>query len=580
MRIGETAADGFKSYAEHQEKDLSSIKDELNVVLRELQKKIVVVIDDIDRLNKTEIRQIFQLVKSLADFKNTIYVLAFDKDVVISALAKVQEGDGRQYLEKVVQVPFTLPEVSSYEVRKFLCSSLDEVIKDLPEERWDSMYWTNIFHSGIHAFFKTIRDVNRFMNVFRFQYSLLKDNVNTIDLIAVTAIQVFLPDLHAGIKDNKSLFVKGASGYDYGHDKPDELRTTFDTIIEQTVGSGYREMVVDLLRQLFPRIESFCKNHFFSSDFDPEWRRQGRVCSDDNFDMYFQFTLSPTAISKSEIETIVASAKDSAVFRDGLKELQREGRISPFLERLLDYSKEIDKEDASRIVAALIDMGDTFPPNDEEWLGFDNITRIGRVNHWLLKEFKDQDKCFGIVKNAIERAKDSIETVVDAVVWLGWDHGKGTKHGPKSPEEQKVNEAQLSELEGIASARIAAWAGDGRLIKHRSLMRILYRWEDWADKRVVQEFVRKATEKGDGLIAFIEKTVRPVRSQSMGDYGYRTEYEVNLDTIWHFIELEETIQRLREIKSGDGFNGLNNDQRRAIDLVLDKKDGKVKPRGG
>ena len=52
--------------------------------------KIVAIIDDIDRLNDEEIRAVFQLVKSLADFPNMMYFLSFDLDTVTHALNSVQ----------------------------------------------------------------------------------------------------------------------------------------------------------------------------------------------------------------------------------------------------------------------------------------------------------------------------------------------------------------------------------------------------------------------------------------------------------------------------------------------------------
>ncbi len=52
--------------------------------------KIIVSIDDIDRLSEEEIIAVFQLVKALGDFPNTIYILAFDYDVVVRALGKIQ----------------------------------------------------------------------------------------------------------------------------------------------------------------------------------------------------------------------------------------------------------------------------------------------------------------------------------------------------------------------------------------------------------------------------------------------------------------------------------------------------------
>ena len=187
-------------------KNLSTVKNELNILLRDIDTKIIIVIDDIDRLNNTEIRQIFQLVKSLADFPKTIYLLSFDKNVVINALKKVQEGSGNDYLEKVIQVPFEIPQISKQEVEHFLFKKLDELIKDIPEERWDQTYWGNIYHSGLKHLFQNIRDVNRYLNTLSFGFSLVKDEVNPIDFIAITAIQVFIPDLYKSIKDNKDLF--------------------------------------------------------------------------------------------------------------------------------------------------------------------------------------------------------------------------------------------------------------------------------------------------------------------------------------------------------------------------------------
>jgi predicted KAP-like P-loop ATPase len=74
-------------------------------------KRIVIMIDDIDRLDDGEIATVFKLVKLAADFSYT-YVLAFDQGVVAKALAKRyadSEGSGSSFIEKIVQVPIELP---------------------------------------------------------------------------------------------------------------------------------------------------------------------------------------------------------------------------------------------------------------------------------------------------------------------------------------------------------------------------------------------------------------------------------------------------------------------------------------
>ena len=57
-------------------------------MLGESGKRILIMIDDIDRLDDTEIATVFKLVKLAADFTHTAYVLAFDYDVVATALSK------------------------------------------------------------------------------------------------------------------------------------------------------------------------------------------------------------------------------------------------------------------------------------------------------------------------------------------------------------------------------------------------------------------------------------------------------------------------------------------------------------
>ena len=190
------------SFGEAMKHDITATRSELNTILAELPYKIVTVIDDIDRLNNAEIRQIFQLVKALADFPNTIYLLAFDKEVILRALEKVQEGPGIEYLEKVVQVPFDIPLISRTELESFLFKQLDQVL-EITSDEWDQTHWGNLYHSGIKHLFQNIRDVNRFVNVLRFGYKAVKGKVNPIDLIAFVAIQVFIPDLYSGIRDNK-----------------------------------------------------------------------------------------------------------------------------------------------------------------------------------------------------------------------------------------------------------------------------------------------------------------------------------------------------------------------------------------
>jgi len=563
-------------YRERGLKTLGELKSELNNLLEKQNQKIVVIIDDIDRLNNTEIRQIFQLVKSLCDFKNTIYLLAFDMDVVCKALSKVQEGNGYDYLAKVVQIPFNVPSASKFEIHRLLCDSIDEIIKDYPQDQFDQRYWQNIFHSGLKQFFDSIRGVNRFINIFRFKYFLLKEEVNIIDLIGISVIEVFLPDMYLKIRDNKNLFVQTQIEDSHRVDQGETLKKEIDAMIEENAQSHLVGKTKSLLTELFPKLKSVYSGPLFGASYSSQWRKEGRICSEDNFDIFFQLSIPAGRVSKSEIEKIISKSKDYEKVYEAFKLLNEQGRISEALERLLDYSSEFSTDKIQNIITALMDQGDRYPKDAKIMLGFDNISRISRIGYFFTKDLHDKDKCYEIFKNAISATENSIHTIIYAIIFLGWEHGKGTKEGPKPDEERRVSEKQLEELEKLACNKIDKWAKEGRLIKHQDLVKVLYVWENWAGKEIVAGYVKNSIEADEGLIDFITKFPSEVRSRGMDDYGYRTEYRINLKNVEHFVKLDDIVPRVRNVKKSDKFNTLQETEQKAIELFLDTVDGKIK----
>ena len=74
-----------------EEDNLAHIKKKIN---RQFAgRKVICIIDDLDRLSKDEIAEMFKLIKIMADFKNMVYLVAFDKDVVANALEEDYGGE-------------------------------------------------------------------------------------------------------------------------------------------------------------------------------------------------------------------------------------------------------------------------------------------------------------------------------------------------------------------------------------------------------------------------------------------------------------------------------------------------------
>ncbi|WP_374031053.1 P-loop NTPase fold protein [Bdellovibrio bacteriovorus] len=125
-----TVGTAAKAIGDGFSKDLETIKMDVSKALGELPYSIFVVIDDMDRLQDTEIKLMFQLIKSVCNFKNTIYLLPMDIEVVSTALSSSYQGNGRAFLEKIIQVPIHLPKITSSTLETLINTELESLFPE------------------------------------------------------------------------------------------------------------------------------------------------------------------------------------------------------------------------------------------------------------------------------------------------------------------------------------------------------------------------------------------------------------------------------------------------------------------
>ena len=556
--------------------DLNSIKSDLNQLLDSHERKIIIVIDDIDRLSDKEIRQTFQLVKSLGDFHNTMYILAFDKKVAVSALDRVQKDFGYEYLEKVVQVPFEVPLTQKREIDKLLFSQLDDLINASPQEKWDSARWANIYLDGLRHFFNTIRDVNRYINSLRFSLSMVKKEVDTMDFLAITGLQVFVPEVYYGVRDNREVFsgvLESTSRLEVT--SKEQTKARCDEVISST-DKYPQEQIKALLKLLFPKLEAIYGNFYYNSESLGEWRRCGRVCSTDMFDIFFRLSIPEDEISRTELEAILSAAENTNTFAEALLRLNKDGKIIRFLERAEDYTRSaVTEENIQNIVTVLMDIGDIFPEGDTGfWI--DTPMRILRICHQLISRLDSQEKRFVVIKNAIENADRSLYTIVNEVSIRCQEHDKHASKTTKSDNELSVNASQLEDLVKIACSKIEVWADEGRLANHEKLSEILYRWREWGQSSKVESYVKDIVKTDNGLVNFIASFLYKVKSGGLGSYVSRIHWQIRSKNISSFVSISEIEPRLRSILLSGVLDQLDDRKQLAVKTFLDTIDGKIK----
>ncbi|MEE1113323.1 MAG: P-loop NTPase fold protein [Bacteroidales bacterium] len=104
---------------------LDELKENISDKLANLPKKVVILIDDTDRLEGNEVFEILRLIRNTADFKNVIYIATYDKEYVTDVLEKNKINDPDNYLEKIFQTEVHLLKVEGSELWKTLMKEIE-----------------------------------------------------------------------------------------------------------------------------------------------------------------------------------------------------------------------------------------------------------------------------------------------------------------------------------------------------------------------------------------------------------------------------------------------------------------------
>lgn len=152
-------------------------------MLFSLNKKIIVFVDDLDRLNQNEILQVLKLIRNTANFRNTIFVVAMDKEYVVSRLKSSNEILDTKFIDKFFQLEVYLPEIESRKLREYFVEEIKIPFSNMPIDFNDRVDRTiNDDRLLFDDYIKNFRDAKRVINQVRFDLSNFKEDYNYLNL--------------------------------------------------------------------------------------------------------------------------------------------------------------------------------------------------------------------------------------------------------------------------------------------------------------------------------------------------------------------------------------------------------------
>lgn len=166
-------------------KTTAELRTEIAEKIVALDLSFIVLLDDLDRLEPAQAVEVIRLVKSVADFPHFRYLLCYDKAVLAQAIKNgLGVADGELYLQKIVQISFSLPRPESFDLRReFLSGAVqlyETVNNSAPDEGIisDLVRVTDIYGASL----KTPREVQLALNGLTFRYRGIRDYTYLPDL--------------------------------------------------------------------------------------------------------------------------------------------------------------------------------------------------------------------------------------------------------------------------------------------------------------------------------------------------------------------------------------------------------------
>jgi predicted KAP-like P-loop ATPase len=475
--------------------ELDELKERIQSILKAEKKRIVILMDDIDRLDKQEIYNIFKLVKLTADFEYTAYILAFDYHMVANALSERYSGNktdaGASFLEKIIQVPLILPKADEISLRQLCFQGVDQAIKDAEIELTESQVQEFVRHfvDGLEIRLNTPRMAKRYTNALAFALPILKGEVNPVDLMLTEGIRVFYPQLYDFIRIHPEMF-HGVitSGHNTEKEK-EKIRNSINELLSLYSGDETAK-ARSLLETLFPKLKGVFGNYYYGSEWQKTWANEQRISSSDYFFRYFSYTIPEGDVPDLVIDQFLSQTsnlphQDIAAL---LIEMITKRNADKILLKLRRKEKQLSETDSSNLSKALAISGSLFPDAKQMFSFTGAFSQSAILIHQLLLNILKGEKRLETAKEIIKIA-EPLPFATEILRWLLSPEDKNEAERTFAKEDENT-------IGRIVAERISSIANENNIyLKFEdNSPSLFWVWSQWIGFKEVAEYLENTLD--------------------------------------------------------------------------------------
>lgn len=472
--------------------------------MKSSRKRILVTIDDIDRLEKEDVRSIMRMVKSIGKLPNVVYLLSYDREIVWRILDGKNQRNGPRFAEKIIQQELELPVPK----KGALLRQLDLEIGFVYADTLQSSRWFYIIRDGLERWIRVPRDVVRLSNAVKFSWPALENEIDPQDLLAMEGLRLFDNKAFNWVRDNRDV-VFGSGRFVLGGEE-------FKKSIMAELKDSLAEPVQALVAVLFPQLSKDLSTSSLSEPYVDIMKRRG-IASEAGYDAYFSLHPSSDQISRSLIQEITNSDDKADVelfIREvvGTKNSRDESMIAKLLDELrAHYTGSPPAEPNRVLLGALFNVGETIIGLDE-WSGPFQIpprSQLALLVRNLLEREPESERMNALVEAFTN--SDSPAFLADVYVNLGRDLGIFPSASSQTP---LITKDDFRDLGKLLLPKIEAHEVNGTLADAPHYFDIVRAWghlgphsrpKDWLTSGLNSSAVFTA-RAADGLAS---KTISP-----------------------------------------------------------------------
>ncbi|MFD0847104.1 KAP family P-loop NTPase fold protein [Sphingosinicella xenopeptidilytica] len=557
-------------------KSLDVLRARLETALKALDHRIIVTIDDIDRLEPTEMLEVLRLVRSVGDLPNILYLLCYDSEILAHGVRQAaQVENGQAYLEKIVQLTVPVPLPETFQLRHWFEVALAGFAVPRDEDGASRLRSVIDFEGGRRL--TTPRSVIRVLDALRFLWPTLdKAGADLADLVWLQLIKEGNPALYRWIEEYCATAAELSLGT--ARVEKEERAITLDALVARAGKEWFASL--NYAYYFAEQLPGLDLNY---AQEGPRFNVHGRVAererdraiagrrlaSPDHYRLYFALAAPTHALQQADFDAFWAAAREGPEVVSQLlvaMQVRPSGRVLSQADMLLERIRggELTAIDPSHAANILLGFAD----------GLDAVYRARPFERfWVTGPW---DRAERLVVPLLARLEDGLRTAtVDAMFkgaalsWLTSLFRRETfAHGrfgdrPKPISERYFGETELDRIAATMRARYRALSLDA-ILGTVSPIDILFAWVQGGDTYETEHVAAflAAETVGDCQFLRVLDVLRSTVTTSDGQYK-----TLKLENLKPFLDVDLALERLRGLAGDTDRPDLAQHARNLIDAA-------------